>query len=151
LISSADVLPFLEHSSWAVHIRQSTWLYPFLEIVHITGIVVVVGPAIMFDLRLLGVSRHLSIVDLKNHLLPWSMRGLFLVIPSGILLFMTNAIALADDRVFWLKMVLLLFAGLNAMLFRFFVYESPMATKVVAVASLMLWISIIACGRLLAY
>jgi hypothetical protein len=78
----AELFRFLEQTSWAVSIRQSTWLYPFLEIIHITGIVLLVGPAFMFDLRILGFSKHLSVSGLERHLLTWSMRGLFLVIPS---------------------------------------------------------------------
>lgn len=155
----ADWLQLLEQTSWAVTIRQSAWLYPFLEIVHITGIVLLVGPAFMFDLRLLGFSKHLPVSGLGRHLLSWSVRGLLLVIPSGVLLFMTNASTLGYDPVFWAKMILLLLAGGNALFFRQFIFRSirndqvirPAAAKVVAVLSLMLWIAIIACGRLLAY
>lgn len=53
----STTLQWLEDTSWAVAIRQSIWLYPALEILHITGIVLLVGPAFMFDLRLLGFSK----------------------------------------------------------------------------------------------
>lgn len=159
MIVIADWLRFLEDSSWAVSIRQSAWLYPFLEIIHITGIVVLVGAAFMFDLRLLGSSKHLPVDGLGRHLLSWSVRGLLLVIPSGILLFMTNAGTLGYDPVFWVKMVLLVIAAGNALVFRRVVSRSvppagapvPAAAKVVAVLSLVLWVAIITCGRLLAY
>jgi len=159
MITIADLLQILEQSSLAESIRQSSWLYPFLEIIHITGIVLLVGPAFMFDLRLLGFSKHLSVSGLKRHLLTWSMRGLFLVLPSGILLFMTNALVLGYDPVFWLKMTLLLIAAFNALIFHRVIFRSlhdddtvqPPAAKLVAAFSIVLWIAIIACGRLLAY
>ncbi len=47
-------MQWLENTSLAIYIRQSLWLYPGLETVHIIGIVLLVGPAFMFDLRLLG-------------------------------------------------------------------------------------------------
>lgn len=149
----------LEQSSIATSIRQSTWLYPFFEIVHIIGIVVLVGAAFMFDLRVLGFSKHLPIDGLSRHLLPWSLRSLFLVVPSGILLFSTNAGALGYDPVFWLKMSLLTLAGVNALLFHRLVSRStigskirtPILAKLMAAASFLLWIAIISCGRLLAY
>lgn len=150
MIVMADWLQFLERSSVAVSIRQSTWLYPCLEVVHITGIVLLVGAAFMFDLRLLGFSKHLPVDGLGRHLLSWSMRGLLLVIPSGILLFMTNAGTLGYDPVFWTKMGLLVMAGCNALLFRR-VASGAILAKVIAVLSLVLWIAIITCGRLLAY
>ncbi|RPD37939.1 hypothetical protein EG028_27650 [Chitinophaga barathri] len=153
----ADWLQALEQSVPAAAIRQSAWLYPFLEIVHITGIVLLVGPALMFDLRLLGFSKHLPIAGLGRHLLTWSVRGLWLVVPSGILLFITNAATLGYDPVFWAKMILLVLAAGNALLFRVFRPTGengtglPPVTKVIAVLSLVLWTAIIACGRLLAY
>ena len=159
MLAIAQWLQFLEHSSWAVHIRQSTWLYPFLEIIHITGIVLLAGPAFMFDLRLLGFAKHLPVTGLGRHLLSWSVRALLLVIPSGFLLFITNATVLGYNPLFWTKMFLLVLAGCNALLFRRFVARHirstirvlPPGAKAVAVASLLLWIAIIACGRLLAY
>lgn len=155
------MLQWLEDSSWAVAIRQSIWLYPMLEIVHITGIVLLAGPAFMFDLRLLGFSKKLPVSALAQHLLPWSRRGLLLIIPSGLLLFITNATALGYDPVFWIKMSLLVVAGLNALAFHNFTFRSvsawnenaimPPAAKITAGISIIVWLVIIACGRLLAY
>lgn len=154
-------LQWLEDSSCAGAIRQSIWLYPGLEIVHITGIVLLVGPAIMFDLRLLGFSKNLSVSVLAKHLLSWSVRGLLLVVPSGIMLFITNAATLGKDPTFWLKMILLAIAGLNALVVHRFTFRSasawkentaaPPGAKAAAIVSIITWIAIIACGRLLAY
>lgn len=159
MMAIAQWLAFLEHSSWALAIRQSAWLYPFLEIVHITGIVLLAGPAILFDLRLLGFSKQLPVTSLGRHLLSWSVRSLLLVIPSGFLLFITNAGTLGYDPVFWTKMILLLLAGCNALAFRRFIARHirstttllPAGAKIIAILSMLLWIAIIACGRLLAY
>ena len=154
-------LQWLEDTSWAVAIRQSIWLYPTLEIVHITGIVILVGPAFMFDLRLLGFSKNLSVSGLAGYLLTWSRRGLLLIIPSGLLLFITNAATLGYDPVFWVKMLLLSIAGINALVFHRFSFASvsgwnenanvPANAKVAAIISIITWLSIITCGRLLAY
>ncbi|MDB5001163.1 MAG: hypothetical protein JWR76_2240 [Mucilaginibacter sp.] len=156
----SQFLSWLENSSWAVSIRQSLWLYPALEIVHIVGIVILVGAALMFDLRLLGFSRNLPIVLLARHLLPWSRRGLCLIFPSGILLFITNAETLGADPTFQLKMILLIMAALNVLVFHRFIFRShsylevpidPPLIKVSAIISIIIWVAIIACGRLLAY
>lgn len=158
MMAIADWLQFLEQSSWAVSIRQSIWLYPFLEIMHIIGIVLLVGSAFLFDLRLLGFSKQLPIASLERHLWWWAIRASVLVIPSGLLLFITNASTLGYDPVFLTKMILLLTALCNALLFHRLVSQSirhskivPPAAKAMAILSLLLWIAIIACGRLLAY
>jgi hypothetical protein len=154
------MLHWFENSSWSVAIRQSIWLYPMLEIVHIAGIALLVGPAIMFDLRLLGFSKDIPVSSLARHLLPWSRRGLLLIVPSGLLLFITNAVTLWYDPLFQFKILLLIVAGLNALIFHHFTFRSviafdhttlPSAAKVTAAISILVWLAIIACGRLLAY
>lgn len=63
-------LMWLEHSALAVAMRNWIWLYPIVEIVHILGIVLLAGSTFMFDLRLLGLSRHVRVTDMARHLLP---------------------------------------------------------------------------------
>lgn len=152
---------WLEQTELAVMIRQDLWFYPVLEIIHIIGFVVLVGAALMFDLRILGVSENLSVVKLADHLLPWSRRGLFMIIPSGFLLFITDAVSLANNSTFWIKLSLIAIAGANALLFHKTVFKSvenwnshqsaPIAAKIMGLISMILWISVICCGRLLAY
>ncbi|WP_298735148.1 DUF6644 family protein [uncultured Chitinophaga sp.] len=151
------IAAYLENSPLAGAIRDSTWAYPILEIIHITGIVMLAGAAFMFDLRLLGFSKELPVAGLARHLLPWSKRGLLLIVPSGLLLFITNAITLTSNPVFWLKMLLLVTAGLNALLFHRLIdripekQRTPTRAKLMALLSIVLWIAVITCGRLLAY
>ena len=145
------VFRWIEASSLAETIRQSTWLYPFIEIIHILGIVLVAGSAILFDIQLL--SRIRKPVIENRYLLSWSKRGLLLAIPSGILLFTTNALALSRDPIFGLKLLLLFLALINAWIFHIRVYlpAKRTAARYHAIVSIILWISIISCGRLLAY
>jgi hypothetical protein len=157
-IALSAFFEYLESASLSSAIRQSSWLYPFIEILHLLGIVLVAGGASLFDFRILsGRYNYLSPENLS--LLAWSKRGLLLAIPSGILLFITNAVALSGDPVMWSKLILLGAAGLNAWIFHVRLrrpYKTgiePGRRKAVvhAVFSLLLWTCIIACGRLLAY
>src|SRR6185436_8839134 len=97
--------------------RHWLWLYPIVEIVHIVGFVVLVGAAVMFDLRLLGVSRSLSASGMARHHLPWARAALLLVVPSGVLMFMAHATEFATNPAFQLKLTLLALAGINALTF----------------------------------
>ena len=156
-----EFLQWLENSTWATAIRQSLWMYPALEIIHILGIVILVGAAMLFDFRLLGFPTNLPLAGMARFLLPWSQRGLILVIPSGLLLFITNAETLGLDPTFWLKMVLLIVAALNALVFHKFVFKGQIDPKISptlslrfripALVSIIVWIAVITCGRLLAY
>jgi hypothetical protein len=154
-------LVWLETSALAVAMRQWLWLYPIVEIVHIVGFVVLVGAAVMFDLRLLGLSHHLPVTGMAQHLLPWARTSLILVVPSGLLMFIAHATEMAANPAFRLKLVCLVAAGLNALLFHRGVFASvhgwnqatvaPAAARIAALVSLSLWLCVIACGRLLAY
>ena len=151
----------IESSALGQAMRQWLWLYPAVEIVHIAGIALLVGSIVILDLRLLGVSRSLPLRRLAAHILPWSAASFALIIPSGLAMFVAHASDLMGNAVFPLKICLILLAGANAGIFHAGVFRSvaqwdvevmpPLAARVAAALSLLLWISVIACGRLLAY
>ncbi len=154
-------LVWLETSGLAIAMRQWLWLYPIVEIVHIVGFVILVGAAAMFDLRLLGWSRRVPVIDMARHHLCWSRLSLILVVPSGILMFIAHATEMATNPAFQLKLGLIGAAGLNAWLFHVGPFKSigawnqevvaPLSAKVAGGLSLALWLGVITCGRLLAY
>ncbi len=154
-------LVWLETSRLAAAMREWLWLYPVVEIIHIIGLAVFVGAAVLFDLRLLGLSRSLGVSALAAHLLPWARRSLLLIIPSGLMMFAAHATEMAANPAFQIKLASLMTAGLNAAAFHAGVFRTvaawdvqspaPRAAKASAIFSLCLWASVIACGRLLAY
>ena len=156
----ADVFEWLDQSDLAVSIRQSPLLFPAIEIVHIIGFIILVGSAFLFDLRLLGFAKKLSVKSVADYVLPWSRRSLILVIPSGFLLFISQAKALSTNEVFGLKLILILMAFTNAGIFHRFTFTStsdwqpsgtPLGAKAAAIISITLWICVVTCGRLIAY
>jgi hypothetical protein len=98
---------------------------------------------------------------MARHLLRWARASLLLVVPSGVLMFTAHATEMAANPAFRLKLVLIALAALNAAMFHRGPFKSvivwnqttaiPSAAKVAAVLSLVLWVGVIACGRLLAY
>ncbi|WP_317164603.1 DUF6644 family protein [Pontibacter burrus] len=97
---------------------------------------------------------------LGQYLLPWSGKGLYLIIPSGLPLFSTNAVALVNDPVFYIKLIILIVGALNAGFFHRFLAPSspkwehdyiPRSARTVALCSIVVWVIMIACGRLLTY
>jgi Family of unknown function (DUF6644) len=159
--TGAAWLVWLETSAVAGAMRGSLWLYPIVEIVHIVGFVVLVGAAVMFDLRLLGVSPGLRASAMAQHHLPWSRVALALVVPSGVLMFMAHATEFAANPAFRMKLILLAAAGLNALVFHRGAFRSvtaweahapvPGRARAAAIVSLLLWVGVISAGRLIAY
>jgi hypothetical protein len=155
----------LEGSGLGQAMRHWLWLYPSVEIVHLVGIGLLFGSIVVLDLRLLGVSRHISARVLAKHVLPWSAGSFLLIVPSGFLMFTAHATEFIDSEVFVLKMLLIMAAGVNAALFHTITFRTadvwdseemrklppPPSARAAGAISLLLWISVIACGRLLAY
>ena len=155
------ILRAVEQSALAAAMRGDLWLYPAVEVLHICGFVILVGSVVMFDLRLFGFSRGLPVRGLARHLLPWSCAALLLIVPTGLMMFSAHASDFVDNRAFVLKLTLLMFAATNAAAFHAGVFRSaakwdkdvaaPVGARLHAAASLVLWIAIISCGRLIAY
>lgn len=154
-----DAASFAASSPLAHALREGAWLYPAVETLHIIGFTVLVGAVAMFDLRVLGFGRQLPVRALARHLLPWSAGSMLLVVPTGLLLFVADPLALLANRVFLLKLGLMVLAGLNALAFHAGPYRqadawperAPPRAMLHALLSLGLWFAAIACGRLLAY
>ena len=151
----------IEASALGEAMRKWLWLYPSVEIVHIIGIAMLVGSIAVLDLRLLGLSRSLPVRKLAAHVLPWTIGSFALILPSGLAMFVAHAGDLMANPVFALKICLIMAAGTNAAVFHAAVFRSasgwdvdampPAAARASAALSLLLWIAVIACGRLLAY
>jgi hypothetical protein len=151
----------VERTSLAEAMRGELWLYPIVEIFHIWGFIVLVGAVVMFDLRVLGVSRHISIRALGRHLLPWSAGALVVIVPTGLMMFSAHATEFVGNPVFLLKLTLIALALVNAAAFHAGIFRdaarwdvdatAPVTAKAHAIASICLWFGIVSCGRLLAY
>jgi hypothetical protein len=161
LAESFGLLHWLENSGMALFIRQSAWFYPIVEIVHIIGFAVLVGSAFLFDLRLLGFARKLPVTECIRHMIFWARMSLFFVLPSGIILFMVEAVSMAANPAFLIKLMLIALAGMNAAFFHLITVKSvdhwnvteypPISAKVAGILSILLWIGVISGGRMIAY
>jgi len=155
------LLRAVEQSPLAAAMRGELWLYPAVEVLHICGFVMLVGSVLMFDLRLFGWSRTLSVRGLARHLLPWSFAAVLVIVPTGLMMFSAHAGEFVDNRAFAMKLTLLMLAATNAAAFHAGVFRSaskwdrdvdaPLGARLHALASAVLWLSIITCGRLIAY
>jgi hypothetical protein len=157
-----DFFEWINNSPLGAGIRASTWWYPILELVHSLGIIVLLGSIWTLDLRLLGLGmRSRRISEVAGRLLPWTWAGFAVQSTSGILLSFSEASRLYYIPYFWIKLVLLLLAGLNALLFHTGVYRSvaewddalvtPARARLAGAASLGLWIMVIGAGRAIGY
>jgi hypothetical protein len=154
-------LAAIEGSALGAAMRQSLWLFPAVETVHIVAFAVLVGSIAIVDLRVLGFSRTLPVTALARHALPWTVGAFAVAVPTGLLLFTAHASDLVANRAFVLKITLIMIAGTNAAWFHLGPYRSvaawdtaaaaPLPARACAALSLLVWVGVIVCGRMLAY
>ena len=138
----AELLSLIHESGVATALRGSRWAYPFVNGAHILGIALLIGAVLPLDLRLLGVWRGVTLSDLQRVLIPVALSGLALAIVTGALLFSVSPAKYANLPLFQFKLALVLVSILNIVFIR-----GPLA----GVTSIVLWITILFCGRMIAY
>lgn len=155
-------LEWFEALDWTTAIRESPFGYPMLETSHIASVVAFAGLVIMMDLRLVGVAfTQTPLAQIQRRLFAWQMAGFVPSMATGILLFFVDPLRYYGNAFFWMKLVLLVVAGLNALAFHLKTYqkaerwdEDPHAAgtaRLAGVVSLLFWSATIVSGRLIAY
>ena len=148
----------LEASSIANAIRESLYLFPVAESLHVIGLTMVFGTIAIVDLRLLGVAwTRRSFTRIAADVLKWTWAAFALSVATGVFMFITNAGVYYHNVFFRVKMGLLALSGLNMLAFELTARRSvgrwdehttaPPAGRIVAGLSLALWITTIFMGR----
>jgi hypothetical protein len=137
-------------------------MYPLVESTHVLTLMLFVGLASVFDLRLLGLAlKRVPVREVADRLLPWTIGGFVVMVITGVLLFYAIPVRSFQSVWFRAKVIMLVLAGLNVFVFHRRVYRSvdawglddvpPRAARLAAAASLILWGGIIVAGRMIAY
>ena len=152
-----SLLPFFtwcEKSAIGESIRNSQWLFPVIESVHLLALVLIAGAVLVVDMRLFGLGlRRQPVAQLARDAQPWLIGGLMVMLTTGFLLFLSEAIKCYYSAAFAVKMTSLLLA----LIFTFTVHRKvvlagesrvgPLWSRVVAVVSVMLWSGVGMGGR----
>ena len=150
-------LTALQDTPVATAILEGDDLFPWIETIHVLAVVTVVGTISIIDLRLIGVAAHTkSVQRLMRQLLPLTWSAFSIALLAGLLMFSSKAVKYAANVPFRIKMLLLLAAGINMIIFHFVTYRTvdawdegrtPTAARVAGFLSLSLWIVVIIFGR----
>ena len=155
-------LKSLEETGLASGIRDSLYVFPILESIHVMALSVVFGTITVVDLRLLGfASSGRAFARMSSELLRITWGAFAVAALTGTLMFMTNARVYYNNTPFRVKMVLLALAGLNMALFHLTAGRSiarwekapaaPGIGRLTASLSLALWIAIVFAGRVIGF
>jgi type III secretory pathway component EscS len=138
-------------------IRESDWMFPTIETVHVFALVLVVGTIMTVDLRLLGfANKERPFSQVASEMLPWTWAAFAMAALAGLLMFSSKALTYYNNIPFRLKMVCLVLAGSNMATFHWLGTRHlqawdhgrpPRAARLAGGASLLLWTTIVAAGR----
>src|ERR1700738_2203162 len=114
------ICQWLEQTSIGTAIRESLWLFPVIETVHIFGIILLVGGTSILDLRLMGLTfRGEPVSKLAQQFLPWAWAGFIIQVTTGLLMFASEATKMYVNLAFQIKMLMIVAAGGDAFVFSF--------------------------------
>jgi len=152
----------LSETPWSVALHESEIAYSIIESLHVWSLCLFFGMTVMFDLRLLGwTMRKVPVSEVIRRLQPWTIAGFVLMVITGTVLFYAIPLRSYQNIFFRTKMLLLLLAGVNILIFHSRVFPGvakwdadavpPKAARVAGALSLVLWIGIVFSGRMIAY
>lgn len=137
-------------------LRESYWVYPLVNTLHIVGIALLFGSIVPLDLRLAGWRREDATLDLLARvLLPVAVFGFALAALAGLVLFAVDARAYAGSLFFQSKLVLIVLALANAWLLRRVAWRAGQSSDrrlaLAGAISILLWLGVIFLGRMIGY
>jgi hypothetical protein len=101
----------VEQSSLGAAIRDSLWLFPAIEAIHLLGLALLGGAVLIVDLALLGLLwRSEPLAPTARDAEPWLVAALLTMLATGVPLFASEAIKCYYSPAFWVKMASLTLA-----------------------------------------
>ena len=152
---------WLKTTHLSAFVTHYAWVWPASETLHFIGLAMLIGVVGLMDLRLLGMAKRLPFAPLHK-LLPFGIAGFSICFGTGTLFFAGDPFQYIHNPVFWYKILFILLAGANVLVF----YASgafrevehlgpgedaPLGAKLIAGASLFLWIGVMYLGRMLPF
>ena len=108
-----EFIEWLSLTPWSIGLRESLYMYPWIESAHVLFIAIFFGTLLFVDLRLTGhVFQELSISQMNKRILPLTIIGFVFMCITGFLLFYAVPIRNYLNLFFRIKFFLIIIAGL---------------------------------------
>jgi hypothetical protein len=153
-----SLLPFFQwcEASWlGAAIRNSQWLFPVIESVHLLGLALMGGIVLLVDMRLLGVGvQKKSAAALARDVEPWLIGSLTVMLATGLLLYVSEPTKLYYNGAFWMKMEFLAAAIVYTFTIRRMALAAgpgPLWARLIAIISIALWSGVGVGGRAIGF
>lgn len=149
-----EYFELLEDTGLGSVVRESLWLFPVIEAVHLLGLCLLGGALLIVDLRLFGWGlKERAISELARDARWWMIGGVAVMIATGVPLFLSEAVKCYYNTSFWVKMVTFPLAlgftfGLRELVvIRNEGLETSFRTRLLGAGNMALWFVVAAAGR----
>ena len=157
-MSVLSFFQWCQASALGTAIRDSQWLFPVIEAVHLLGLAMMGGFVLLVDMRLMGLSMpRKPVAALAREIQPWLIGALSVMLITGLLLYTSEPLKLYYNPAFWMKMSFLT----SAIVYTFTVRRAVLAAdetrvgpvwgKLVALVSIALWAGVGVGGRAIGF
>ncbi len=152
-----DLLPlfqWFEATTVGTVVRESLWMFPVIQCVHLLALALLGGAVLLVDLRLLGLGLVSQPVDLlARQAEPWLVAAWTAIIATGIPMFLSEATKCYYSPPFAYKIGLLVIASIYTFTYRRRVTRKSALERApfTACASLALWFGVGFAGRWIAF
>ena len=109
-----SLVEVINNSAYASHIRESQYIYPLMQCVHITGLAMFAGGVALVNARVAGLGTAVPLVDLGRHAMRIAWIGLALIVLTGLNMAASFIDVFAVSTVMQFKLGFILLALVNA-------------------------------------
>jgi hypothetical protein len=142
---------WLEGTWWGTGVRTTLWAYPFIQLIHFSGISLWLGTNVAVDLRLLGLGKNRqTTAQFSEDLFAWNWTAFCIVVLGGFLLFSATATTFITNPAFRIKLGILV---PTALVWHIIVQrkarvwgrtaDTPAVAKLAGLIELLLWLSVV--------
>ena len=161
-VSIHGIFEYIDATRSSTALRESLYVFPIVEGLHVVSLAFSVGLVMWFDLRLAGwILKDQPVSAVFRPLRPFILTGFAITFVTGSLLFWSLAMRCYGSPFFWAKALMLVLAGVNIAVYHLTIDRRqtewnaaripPWQARIAGLASLTLWVGIIAAGRMMAY
>ena len=162
LQSITALLQTLQSWPWAVFIHKTPWAFTTVQVAHFFAVSLVFGTISIVDLRLLGfAATKRPFAELSRQLLPFTWAAFVFAVITGLFMFSSQAADYFVNPAFWIKMSLIVLAGINMMIFEFNTVRDvekwnldatpPPRVRLAGGISIACWALVIVLGRVISF
>lgn len=151
----------LHETALAEQVRDSQYLYPLLQCVHVVGLSMFAGSLALVNLRLAGVGQAVALHDFARHALRIAWLGFVMVLITGASMAVGFIDVFSVSTVMQIKLTLVALLLINALVLqqKTACAQAPWAIKPPAPRVVRCWVTVaitliftvVALGKLLAY